>query len=347
MRKHVVLVAAIAVGVVAAWIVWRALAATEGFEAGKGKAAEETIFVSVASYRDADCAATLKSMFANATHPRRVMAGVCEQNTDDLAERCTAEGFEWWDRVRRVTVPAAEAAGPTYARHLCASLYRGEDYFCQIDSHTRFAKGWDVAAVAQLAACPSDKAVLTHYPHDWDSHTKGQSAGESGGAGGGVPVLCKSSFNDEGVPVFEAVTLPAADQPRPVPFTSGGFVFGPGAMVREVPFDPDLPQLFHGEEITYSARLWTSGYDFFTPTTNLVFHHYYREEAPKYWDDDARAAQKRQQAAASVAKVKKLLTGKMGRYAYGMGSARTLDQYWEFAGLDWGTRTSTSEAKFC
>lgn len=308
-----------------------------------------SIFVSIASYRDTDCSATLTSAFSNATHPSRVFVGVCEQNTKAGGEACVPSEFEWHDQVRRISVPYKEAKGPTYARYLCSTLYRNETYFCQVDSHTRFTPGWDVRAIDMVRACPSPKAVLTHYPHDWDRTELGTRAA-------GVPVLCKSFFDADGMLTFNAVTLDASSVPRPVPFTSGGFVFGPGSMVREVPYDPDLPHLFTGEEILYSARLWTSGYDFFTPTDNLVFHHYYRSDAPKFWSDlDFQAEQR-----ATRAKVQALLGGKLAGglagelagelaagYAYGMGTARSLAQYWAYAGVDWAAKTSVSESKFC
>lgn len=293
---------------------------------------DATIFVSVASYRDPDCMSTLQSMFENADNPGRIVAGVCEQNTSDGKELCLPAGFAWHDNVRRISLPHREAKGPTYARFLCSTLYRGERYFCQIDSHTRFVKGWDAKAVAMLQRCGSDKAVLTHYPHDWKNASVDS-----------VPALCKATFDGNGVPTFEAVTLPRSTKPRPVPFTSGGFVFGPGRMVRDVPYDPNLPHLFQGEEILYSARLWTSGYDFFTPTQNLVFHNYYRKSSPKYWDDlDYGSTQKR-----TLAKVHKLLTGQLPDYDFGMGEERDLQEYWEFAGIDWHTKTCSSQAKFC
>lgn len=332
MSKNVPL--ALGVGVLVAAAVWARAPSAWAERYSEDRDATATIFVSVASYRDPDCLGTLKSMFENATNPTRVVAGVCEQNTAAAGELCLPAEFKWHDQVRRISVPYKEAQGPTYARYLCSTLYRGEAYFCQIDSHTRFVKGWDAKAVAMLKKCPGDKAVLTHYPHDWDQTKTGISD---------VPVLCKSKFDANGVPTFEAVTLPASDTPRPVPFTSGGFVFGPGAMLKDVPYDPDLPQLFQGEEILYSARLWTSGYDFYTPTENLVFHHYYRKESPKYWNDLDYSSKQ----STTLAKVRKLLGGKMPAYAYGMGKARTLEAYWKFAGLDWATKKSTSELKFC
>lgn len=320
--------ALVALGV--AWAVWAARpgAPHEGYTEG------ETIFVSIASYRDADCVNTLKSMFDMADAPRRVFVGVCEQNTAASEEVCLPADFAWHDQVRRLGIPSREAKGPTYARYLCSTLYRGETYFLQLDSHMRFVKGWDTKAIAMLRRCPSPKAVLTHYPHDVEHMADAEAS---------VPVLCKAKFDDSGIVTFDSATLPPGKQPRPVPFTAGGFLFAPGSVVREVPFDPDLPHLFQGEELLYSARLWTAGFDFYTPTENVVYHHYYRREAPKFWSDLDYQRQQRQ----TVAKVRRLLRGEMPGYAYGMGSARTLEEYFEFAGIDWGARQTSTETKFC
>ena len=39
-----------------------------------------------------------------------------------------------------------------------------------------------------------------------------------------------------------------------------------------------------GEEISMSARLWTSGYDIFSPTVNVLNHYYVRRHYPKFWE---------------------------------------------------------------
>lgn len=36
--------------------------------------------------------------------------------------------------------------------------------------------------------------------------------------------------------------------------------------------DPRLLQIFDGEEYTRGMRMWTHGYDLYTPHRNLVFH---------------------------------------------------------------------------
>lgn len=299
---------------------------------------DETIFVSVASYRDAQCGATIRSLFDQADKPGRVFVGVCEQNSGDAKEACVPAALP--KNVRRVSLPHTEAKGPTYARYLCSTLYAGEDWFMQIDSHTKLVKGWDTLVIANARKCPSKKAVLTHYPRVVEEYGKDQK---------GVPVLCKSKWGEGGVPTFEAVIMdpPKDGVPRRVPFTSGGFLFMPGQAVRDVPYDPDLPHLFQGEEILYSARLWTSGYDFYTPLDNIVFHHYERKDAPKFWNDlpSYRAAQ-----AETMRKVRRLLgieQPPLPGYRYGMGAARPLEEYLKFAGLDVVKKTADSDKKFC
>jgi hypothetical protein len=102
-------------------------------------ASPETIFVSVASYRDAQCGETIRDLFAKADQPGRVFVGVCEQNSGDAKEDCVPPKLP--KNVRRVQIPHGEAKGPVYARYLCSTLYAGETWFMQIDSHTKFAQG--------------------------------------------------------------------------------------------------------------------------------------------------------------------------------------------------------------
>jgi hypothetical protein len=39
-----------------------------------------------------------------------------------------------------------------------------------------------------------------------------------------------------------------------------------------------------GEEIIMSSRLWTSGYDIFSPTIPVLSHIYVRRHTPKFWE---------------------------------------------------------------
>lgn len=60
------------------------------------------------------------------------------------------------------------------------------------------------------------------------------------------------------------------------PFAGAGFQLSSADVLLDVPFDPKLDMMFVGEEILYSARLWTKGWDLFAPDINIVKHHYNR-----------------------------------------------------------------------
>jgi hypothetical protein len=76
-------------------------------------------------------------MFNKAKHPRRVFVATVQQIWE-FHEACWHTGLPWGEQIRSITVPFSEAKGPTNARHQAATLYRNEDYFLQIDSHTTF-----------------------------------------------------------------------------------------------------------------------------------------------------------------------------------------------------------------
>jgi len=130
-------------------------------------------------------------------------------------------------------------------------------------------------------------------------------------------------------------------------------------MVKEVPYDPNLPFLFHGEEILHSARLWTSGYDFYTPSENVVYHHYGRPDKPKIWSEPAVGYNSKW----ALGKVKYFLKQDLDplktdyaknipeydidKQKYGLGTFRTIEDFWAFSGVFPFNRTTLSREKFC
>lgn len=300
---------------------------------------DTTIMVAISSYRDVECMATVKDAFAKADKPGRIYAGVCQQNKES-GEDCTAPGVDP-SHVRTISMPHTEARGPTYARSLCSTLYQGEDYVLQIDSHTRFVQGWDTKLIQMIERCPSAKPVLTHYPHSYDVDEQTLRTQ--------VPVMCRSKWNGDGIPTFEAVMKPLAEAGmRQVPFLAGGMLFGPGRMFQEVPLDPGLSFVFQGEEVLLSARLFTHGWDLYTPAENVVLHHYVRKDGPRFWDD---LKGYQDQQVLGVKRVRQLLgldqPDLSGQDPYGMGPVRTLQDWWAFSRLNPQDRSSDSQIFFC
>ena len=106
------------------------------------------IFVSIASYCDPVLPFTLQRAAATAADDARLHFGVVDQSPAG-APRVAAPGRA---RLSLVQLDARDARGPCWARAIAMSLYDGEDWFLQLDSHMDFDPGWDDALFAQALA---------------------------------------------------------------------------------------------------------------------------------------------------------------------------------------------------
>ena len=154
----------------------------------------------------------------------------------------------------------------------------------QIDAHMTFGKDWDRISIEGLKAAPSQKPVLSHYPpgHTMDLEKMSNKPG-SRLCG---PIFAPSDLESqivrlEGNGMYDTIKL---DTPRFAPFTAAGYFVAHSSFLKEVPFDPFLPWIFMGEEIIMSTRLWTAGYDIFSPAQSVVGHIYVRRHKPKFWE---------------------------------------------------------------
>lgn len=303
---------------------------------------DDTIFISVASYRDTSCSNTIKSIYLNASRPDLIYIGLCQQNDPKKDADCAKDDQldpEWQSHIRSIRVAHHDAMGPTWARYLCSTLLDEERYYLQIDSHCTFSPEWDaklVKMIKMLKASGVRKPLLSHYTKSHETYFDKNDDKES------VPTICKSFFNDQKMISFEGADFVKSkpdELPRPNPYVAAGMMFAESDFAREVPFDPNLPYLFVGEEILHSVRLWTHGWDVFTPNENVIYHFYTREDEPKFWNDVSY-----NNDADSVNKVRNLLdledanamSPMMGKNlnVYGLGKERTLQQYFDFAGID-------------
>jgi hypothetical protein len=289
------------------------------------------IFISVASYRDDECPITIKSIYDNAKYPDNIFIGLCQQNKKGDVE--CKQLKERGDQIRTLSIDYTEANGPTYARYLCAKLWEGEEYFLQIDSHTLFVKNWDEIIIKLLNECPSKKSVLTYYPKSRDTSKEQSIDVNDELEKTDIPYTCASGLDSNDIPIPRAALITNPNRPLHVLFIAAGFIFTKGEFLIDVPFDPDLPYLFMGEEFLLSARLWTHGYDMFLPTKNICTHHYTRQGKPKFWEDHPEYYKENPK---SIEKVKKILQydDTPMEYQYGLGTVRSLKEYLEFSGID-------------
>ena len=311
---------------------------------------KDTIFISIASYRDDVCLDTLKSLFENAANPKNVFVGICQQNKPEEDQDCQLNN-ENNCNIRTIRIPHYEAKGPTWARYLCSTLWNGEEYFMQIDSHTKFVKDWDIKCIKMIkdiiASGESKKPMLSHYPREITDHDNFQESDKTQ-----VPRMCKAFWNNRDMLSFMGAEIQDTQgKAYQTPYIAGGMMFCDSKFLEEVPYDPNLPYLFVGEEILHSIRAYTYGWDVFTPTENIVFHEYTRATKPKIWTDnpyysDMAAFDKVKYYIGLIKDDSKLTPEiKVNLDKYGMGKVRTLQDFYNYTGIDVDNKTVSTN--FC
>jgi hypothetical protein len=259
-----------------------------------------SVFLSLATYRDENCFNTIYNAYAKAKYPEKLFVGLTQQNCHQdcksgvLAnlsmvlvppdEDCYQKFCDTplgqpicaKQQVRVLNIDEPESLGPYAARFFTSKMWYGEEWFMQTDAHMTFATDWDAISIDMLKKAPSEKPVLSHYPpaHTVDlDKRKNMAASRLCG-----PVFATSDLESqiirlEGAGNFDKTQLP---QPGFAPFTAAGYFVAHSRFLQDVPFDPFLPWIFMGEEIIMSSRLWTAGYDIFSPTQSVVGHMYVR-----------------------------------------------------------------------
>jgi hypothetical protein len=287
-----------------------------------------TIFIAIAAYRDADLAVTIADCVARARWPADLHFGVCWQFAPgDPPPPDPAPA-----RLSRIDVPFADSGGACWARDRALSLYDGEDFLFQIDSHHRFVEHWDAMLLAQVDASATDRPLLTTYPQGFDP------AGPPP-VGGTPTTMLLSGFYGSGIPHYAQAARPdwPGGPPRRARFLAGAFIFAPGRFVADVPYDPDL--YFIGEEISMAVRAFTHGYTLLHPSVHVMWHEYSRRQRVMHWDDHQASARD----TASLAKVRAFMAGQVGG-RFGLGDARSLAEYQAWSGVDFAARRGTAAA---
>jgi hypothetical protein len=291
-----------------------------------------TIFVQIASYRDAELLPTLRDCLKKAAHPENLRFGICWQH--DKSE--SLGKFLSDPRFRVISIPYQDSKGVCWARNAIQSLYAGETYTLQLDSHHRFIRNWDSALIEMLESLDSEKPLLTSYAPHYDPRKAAPPKS--------VPwKIAFDRFSSDG----RLLTRPSfmdehRDLARPMParFYSAHFAFTIGEFCREVPHDPLL--YFLGEEITIAVRAFTHGYDLYHPNKVIVWHEYTRNYRRKHWDDHLDGADPWHVRDATAGDRVATLLGQRNSALdlgeFGLGRSRSLLDYEQYAGINFKLR---------
>lgn len=308
-----------------------------------------SIFLSVAAYQDPVLGFTLARAVATARWPERLHLGVVDQSPASWPQPNPAAHEP--ARMTRVRIDPVHARGPCWARAIAMSLYDGEDWFLQLDSHMEFEPHWDetllrwgmhllpgrpgfvISSYPNAFVFEGDRAVLRPTTRKVLAH-----------------VVKPGALFEPDHPVlpFEAHPL-EVDHAVPGFHLGAGCLFAPGRLVQDFPYDPWY--YFHGEEQALAARLFTHGWDIFHIPGLPIYHLYNTGGSggparPMHWDeteDSGRALAWWELEHRSRARLSALLAGEpLG--AYGLGRARSMADYAAFCGIDFASRRIEARA---
>lgn len=303
-----------------------------------------SIFIQIPSYRDFELNKTVASAIINASGLNKLSFGIHNCVLFDGEIEIVKDSPEWVNILSTVSV-APKDIGLQQARYIANEFYDGEDYYFQIDSHMRFVKDWDTTLIDGILKYQSmglAKPLITQYPPAYAYNDDGTEThhyvepfyqcgiwfGEN-----------TQQFKDTLIPTQTAKVI--SDNCGFIKSVSGGMIFTLGEFAQ---IKPNPKIAFWGEEPLIAARSFTHGFDLVMPFAHSVSHlycsnqpfskvrrHHVWEDFPEIWEKlDSESKQE----------YKRIFSERVvGEGAF--GTQRTLDEYEEFAGLNFKNKQVT------
>jgi len=312
------------------------------------------------------CPKTLFYAFSKAVHPENLFVRIIQQNDPEVDVDCL-QGFcelmnddrgdcPYKNQVFIHNIHAKDASGPMWARGLISQdmerayrdgLIKPQDHCMSIDSHMNFEYRWDSRMVDMWDQAENEYAVLSTYVQDVEHLGKEKKQ---------VPHLCMVKFTSN---VRTDATKCANDLIKPKltnAIWGAGLSFSKCHAELKVMVDPHTPHIFDGEEFNRAARFWTYGYDIYTPNKVLVLHNYHESQSNpvshtwghngnKYgsFADSSRRLYTMIDYPGGEKDIRKALALKQSKY--GLGDRRSLDQLFNFSGVDVRNKKKSIDGK--
>lgn len=308
------------------------------------------IFVSVVSYRDPLLNTTVNEAYNCAKFKDSLVFGIVDQGF--FRETIDVDSLPFRNQVRYLRFDPEHARGVCWARNMAQSLWTGEDYYFQVDSHTLFDNDWDETLINQMQLLQEwhEKPIITAYPHPFLAVNNDVKNLQRTVLDGCLTLIADEEHGfvgDTDMYVGTKCHIIGAEEPVHGYMVSGNCLMAPGKIVEEVPYDPFL--YFSGEEHSLAVRYWTSGYNIFHTNKIPVYHHYGRDYRTTAWSDEQienrRPIKWWEHDKRSKERLHQIVTGQdVG--AYGLGKTRTLQQYINWTGIDYHHRFLHDKSKW-
>lgn len=237
------------------------------------------IFINIASYRDPECPKTINILIKNCSNKENLRIVVCEQN--ELSDVSSLKGNENYSHlIEIIKINASEAKGPTYARFLIQQKYENEEFYMQIDSHTIFENNWDLKLINSLNNL-KDKSCITQYLPEYNINSRKM---KSYSIRDGLTVSDVTAL--DGFTRVSSNFINIVNKSKDVNKAnawSGCFSFSRGDICVDAPIDPLTPEVFFGEEMDITLRLYTRGWNFYSPNYSIAFTNFDRSYRNTFW----------------------------------------------------------------
>ena len=300
-----------------------------------------SIFIQIPAYRDFELPLTVSDCIGKASGKNQLHFGI--HNCVSFPEEVTLSGnTETFAKISCATSIAPENIGLQQARYIANEFYDGEDYYLQIDSHMRFVENWDmilIEGILRYQEMGLPKPLITQYPpsYGYDDDLKEREIAVTDFYQCGI-------WFGENIRQFEDTLIPSqtarvmSNNCGFISSVSGGSIFTVGGFAK---IKPNPKIAFWGEEPLIAARAFTHGFDLVMPFAHSVFHLYHSQQPFEkvrrhhVWQDHPEIWKKMDTE--SKEEYRKIFENReIGEFA--LGTERTLDEYEEFAGLDFRNR---------
>lgn len=308
-----------------------------------------TIFISIASYSDKLLSRTITRALETAHRPDLLRFGVIDQSILDPSQpkiQNIASG-----QINYVNIHPTESRGACWARSLAMSLYSGETWFLQLDSHMDFDSGWDIyikekALEAQINKVPG---VISSYPPGFNFDDNGKAVfNRYDDAIMYNGLVENQQFKDDYPGLHFVSAVKVSKETIHGYHIGGGFLFAPGNFVYHFPYDPWF--YFIGEEQSMSIRLYTHGWHIYHIPALPVYHLYNTGNSGRvlHWDtihDQNRQTRWWKLEDFSKERFKDLCFQRRDLGIFGLGTKRSLNDFANYCGIDYPNRIIRTDSE--
>lgn len=242
---------------------------------------KNSIYISIASYRDSELIDTIISAINNSVNPKQIYFSIVSQA--DHREHPDLDCIK--DFVGNIfyhKIYYKDSMGACWARSLAQNdLSKEYNYFLQIDSHTRFAKKWDERIISNYENSKKrwPNMIYTTYvfPYYYEDN-KIQYAEYPYPTAACLHKTKHAPFFEGRYKDYEGDHLGFETN-----YFSGHFAFGDALIFLDTPYDKEL--YFSGEEPSLAARFNNKDIKLIVPPFNFMYHRYDRKDRVLHWED--------------------------------------------------------------